>query len=110
MNFRISISQRAKRDIREITAWIKERSSKGALSWLDALEESLEQLQKVAASSGAAPEADDFDVNLRQHLFRTRRGNTYRLVFILRDDVVQVLAVRGTGQDFLQQSDIEFSD
>ena len=36
--------------------------------------------------------------------------NTYRLVFILREDVVHILAVRGTGQDLLQLGDIKFPD
>ena len=108
MSFRVSLSQRAKRDIREIATWIKRRSSKGALSWLAALEKALGQLKKTAASSGPAPEADDFELDLRQCLFKTRRGNTYRLVFILRDNLVHILAVRGTGQDLLQRDDIEF--
>ena len=90
--------------------WIKERSSKGALSWLDTLEKTLRELQTRAVSCGPATEADDFDVDLRQRLFKTRRGNTYRLVFILREDVVHILAVRGTGQDLLQRGDIRFPD
>ena len=107
MTFRVSISERAKRDIREILAWIGARSSKGAVSWLNALENSLNQLPKTATSCVAAAEADDFGVDMRQRLFKTRRGNTYRLVLLLRDEIVHLLAVRGAGQDLLQQTDID---
>ena len=90
--------------------WIKERSSKGALRWLDTLEKTLRERQSRAVSCGPATEADDFDVDLRQRLFKTRRGNTYRLVFILREDVVHILAVRRTRQDRLQLGDIIYPD
>lgn len=110
MNFRVSISQSAKRDIREIVEWIRVRSTKGARSWVEALEKTLNQLSTDAATSEPAPEADELGLELQQRLFKTRRGNTYRFVFIIRVDEVHILAVRGTGQDLLQPSDIEFTE
>lgn len=110
MNFRVSISRRAKCDIREIVEWIRVRSSKGALAWLDALESNLSHISSDAPSSTPAAEADDLGLDLRQRLFKTRRGNSYRLVFIIRKDIVHVLAVRGTGQDLLQWADIEIPE
>ena len=110
MSFRVQFSNRAKRDVREIASWIKSRSSKGAISWLNALEMSVTELSKNAMSSTPAPEVEDVGIDLRQRLFKTRRGNTYRLVFIIREKDIQVLTVRGTGQDLLTQSDLDISE
>ena len=110
MNPQVFITQRAKRDIREIVTWIKARSLKGAKSWLAVLEKTLGQLPKSAASSAAAVESNDFGLDMRQRLFKTRRGNTYRLVFTLHNGIVHILAVRGAGQDLLQQNEIEIPE
>jgi plasmid stabilization system protein ParE len=107
MSLRVRISRRAERDIREIQDWIKARSIDGARNWLDALDQALAKLPRHATSSAAAAEADDLGIDLRQRLFKTRRGRSYRLLFVVRDETVQVLSVRGPGQDWLRQDDIE---
>ena len=35
---------------------------------------------------------------VRQFLFKTRRGRTYRAVYVIMDDEVRILRVRGPGQ------------
>lgn len=107
MSWQARFTQRAKRDIHEIHAWIRSISSKGAEAWLIALETSIGHLSEFADSSAIAPEADDLGIDLKQRLFKTRRGHSYRLLFIIRDGTVHVLAVRGMGQDLLQEEDIE---
>jgi len=103
----IKFSQRAKRDIHEIQAWIKSRSVKGAATWLAALEKCISHLSEFAASSAAAPEADDLGIHLLQRMFKTRRGNSYRLLFIICAETVHILALRGMGQDLLHDGDID---
>ena len=55
-------------------------------------------------------EADDFGIDLRQSLFRTRRGRLYRLLFVIRGDVVHLAAVRGPGQEMVSADDLELSE
>lgn len=105
MSVSVLLTQRAEREIREIRDWIRARSPAGASSWLDALEDAFAQLRQRTASSSPALEADDLALDLRQLTFKTRRGNPYRLVFIVRDDSVYVVAVRGAGQDLLRPDD-----
>lgn len=45
-----------------------------------------------------APEAEDIGEEIRQTLFRTRAGRTYRVLFIIVGDEVRVLRIRGAGQ------------
>jgi len=110
MSRRAKLTCRAERDVRTIQAWLVERSHRGALRWLDALQAALDQLSGDAASNPAAPEADDLGLDLRQRLFKTRRGHVYRLVFLIRDQSVDVLAVRGAGQDFLSADELELPE
>jgi len=110
MNRRAKLSRRAERDVRAIQTWLVERSRAGALRWLDALQAVLDQLPATASSCPVAPEADDLGLDLRQKLFKTRRGHVYRLVFVIREDSVEILAVRGTGQDFLAAEELELPE
>lgn len=107
MTYRVTLSRRAERDIRTIRDWIKARSVSGASRWLDVLEDALLQLPLVAATCVAAVEAVEIGLDLRQRIFKTRRGHPYRLVFLIRNETIQVLAVRGSGQDLLQPDDID---
>lgn len=110
MSLQVEFSQRAKRDVSEIQAWIKSRSPKGAATWLAALEKGISYLSEFAVSSAAAPEANDPGIDLKQRMFKTRRGNSYRLLFIIRAETVHILAVRGMGQDLLHDGDIEIPE
>ena len=110
MSLLVKFSQRAKRDIHEIQTWIKSRSTKGAATWLSAIEKSIQHLSVFAASSATAPEADDPGIDLKQRMFKTRRGNSYRLLFIIRAETVHILVVRGMGQDLLHDEDIEIPE
>jgi hypothetical protein len=40
-------------------------------------------------------------------IFRTRRGRTYRALFVIRGDIVQILCVRGPGEKPVKPEDIE---
>ena len=110
MSLQVQFSQRAKRDVREIQSWIKGRSSQGAANWLASLERAVIQLTEFAVSSPAAPEADEIGVDLKQRMFKTRRGNSFRLLFIVRGDTVHILAVRGAGQNLVSDDNIEIPE
>ena len=109
-SFDVCFSNEAEDNIRTIKDWIAERSPQGAGKWIEALSQAAARLADSADCFGLAPEASAFDNELRQIIFKTRRGNTYRALFVIRQNVAHVLSVRGTGQDLLQPGDIEVPD
>lgn len=98
MKFRVRTLRRAEADIRSIARYIHERSSAGAAAWLTAVDQVCSHLSEFADGCGEAEENAHFELDVRQALFKTRRGRIYRLVFTIDDDEVRVLRVRGPGQ------------
>ena len=66
----------------------------------------IDQLGEYADTYPAALERSDSAIPLKEALFRTRRGNTYRAVFTIVQDEVRILRVRGPGQPPLQDDEI----
>lgn len=56
------------------------------------------RLEEQASSCGPAHEHDDCELDVRQALFKTRRGRVYRALFFLEGRDVFILRVRGPGQ------------
>lgn len=110
MTLRVRVSQRGEQDADDIFLWIASRSRDGALRWYETYLSVLQELPEEAESSASASEADDLGWDLRQKLFKTRRGNVYRLVFLIRDATIHILSVRGAGQDLLQRSDLDLPE
>jgi plasmid stabilization system protein ParE len=98
MNFRVTVLRRADADAVQIVNWIGKRSPQGAEAWVDAYEQMLARLEERADSCGRAYEDDEFELPLRETLFRTRHGATYRAVFTVAGDQVRILRIRGPGQ------------
>lgn len=109
MRCRVVTHARARRDVRSIIAWLHDRSRSGAVSWFGAYEAAIRRLALNAAGCSRLDEADAFPGrDLRQFLFKTRRGRVDRGVFELSGDVVRVLRVIGPGQDSLSAEDLDF--
>lgn len=100
--FRITIQPEAERNISAIVARIAERSRQGARRWREALAKALDRLRREADSLPLAPEAGRFDTEVRDLLFKTRRGLAYRILFTVESDEVHILFVRGPGQDLVE--------
>jgi hypothetical protein len=107
MNFIVRELPKATDDVNGIFCWLQKRSPAGALSWLDAYDGMIERLKTSAASVGLAPESAQCDVEVRQALFKTARGRTYRALFMIEDDEVFILRVRGPGQAPVKPKDIK---
>ena len=107
MTYRVQPTAQAEADIDRIFAWLSERSPEGARRWYEAFWDAAERLKKAPLSCGIAPESDDFGEELRHMLFGTKRGRTYRAMFVIRGDVVQILCVRGPGERPVKPEDIE---
>ena len=89
---------KAKADKRSIVEWIRERSPAGATAWLNAYDRAVEQLTNRADSYAEAHENTDLLLDVRQILFKTRRGRVYRALFVIEATTVYILRVRGPGQ------------
>jgi plasmid stabilization system protein ParE len=105
MNFTVELSNKAHRDARKIKRWIARRSHDGAKRWLGALDSAVDKLEIAADIYDLAPESDALDMDIRQIVFQTRRGNPYRALFTIRGTRVVVLAVRGKGQPYVTTED-----
>lgn len=96
--FQVHELGRAQDDVRSIAGWLAERSPQGAAAWLRAYDELTERLERQAPSFGPAHENDDCEFDVRQALFKTRRGRVYRALFFIEGQDVYILRVRGPGQ------------
>ena len=106
MTYHVVALRRADADIKHISRWIADRSLAGADAWLDAYEQLLARLAEQADSCSVAPEDVGGDISLKQALFGTRHGRTYRAVFTIVGDQVRILRIRGPGQPPLRDDEL----
>ena len=106
MAFKIVLLRRAQSDVDVIYGWIAKRSKSGASRWYSAFLDATAALQRAPDACAAAPEDRRFRLNLRQRLFKTPRGRTYRIIFLIANKQVRVLRVRGPGQPPLRAKDL----
>jgi plasmid stabilization system protein ParE len=107
VSYRIVIFRRARNDAQVIFDWIAEKSRPGALSWNSAMQAAIRRLKSNPQSFSLAEESDAItEYELRQVLFKTRRGRTYRAVFVVVGGEVHILRIRGPGQSLLSDDDL----
>lgn len=110
MKFTVNALRAAQRDYHEILEYIAARSKTGAVAWAKAFDKALAYLEENASSCPLAAENEYVDVEVRETLFKTRRGLIYRVLFTIRDNTVFILHVRGPGQDFIASKEIRAPD
>ncbi len=103
---RVVTLPQAEADICVIFDYLYARSPQGAVAWLDAYDRAQVRLSLHADGCPLVDEYEYFDIEVRQSLFRTRRGRPYRLLFVIVDDEVRILRVRGPGQPDLTDNDL----
>lgn len=106
MTYDVAILPTARSDLRRILHWIGRRSPRGAARLLVAFENRLRELGERPASFGLAPESAHVGREIREFFFKTPRGQRYRGVFHILGETVEVLHVRGPGQDLLAQDEL----
>lgn len=106
MSRTVRIAERARADVDSIFAWIAPRSVQGAISWYLAFRRAVGRVGDAPESFPEAAESHRLQRQLRQALFKTRRGRTYRIVFQVTDTEVLILRVRGPGQAPLRARDL----
>ncbi len=106
MKFTIKVHSRAYSDARTIFRWLRRKSPAGATAWFESYLAKLDLLSEIADSSSNAPEAASLKIDLRQSLFKTRRGHNYRLLFSFDGETVNILRVRAPGQRPVRRRDL----
>ncbi len=106
MSHRVSVHSKAVSDVETIADYIAERSVQGMYSWLDAYQRMQTELSESPFAHGLAPEDAVLQRGLRQILFSTRTGLTYRALFIVDGESITILRVRGPGQEILTSDDL----
>lgn len=107
MKLQLVILPRAERDLEAIFCYIAERNSKGALRWLEAFKTASARTVDFPESHALAPEHHDSDREIRHFFFRTKRGHIYRGLFVIVEDELRVLRIRGKGQPPLTHDELE---
>jgi hypothetical protein len=79
----------------------------GAARWYGAFLAAARDLSDSPERHALAPESEVLDRQVRQRFFKTRRGRTYRILFVVAADEVRVLRVRGPGQPPISAKDLE---
>lgn len=98
---------RADADIERIFVWLAKRSPQGAATWYAAFSIAIGRIVDKPMSFAVAAEAlPRWNRDIRQALFKTSRGNRYRIVFELIDAEIRILRVRGPGQPRLRRRDL----
>ena len=106
MSRTLRIVERARTDVDGIFNWLVHRSVRGAISWYLAFGRAVEKIAASPESFAEAPESRPLGRQLRQALFKTRRGRIYRIVFELSDAEMILLRVRGPGQPRLRRREL----
>ena len=105
--YSLFILPRAEDDLAEIYAWLCKRTVMGAKRWFLAFELALERVSVSPLEFGATKEAARLQKPIRQVLFKTPKGRTYRAVFLVSEDRIYVLRIRGPGQPPLANDEFE---
>jgi plasmid stabilization system protein ParE len=106
MSYTLSVLHRARADIDETRAWIARHSPQGAARWYSVLRKNINELRSRPHQFGLAPESAELGIEIRQRLFKTRRGRLYRVLYTIVGKEVRVLRVRGSGQAPVTVEDI----
>jgi hypothetical protein len=106
MRFSVRELRTAKADKRQIFEWLYGQSRAGASAWLAAYDAMIERLENGADTFGEACENADLDMDVKQALFKTRKGRISRALFIVEAYEVFVIRVRGPGQAPVSPTDI----
>jgi plasmid stabilization system protein ParE len=99
------IVERARANVDNIFNWLVTRSVK--VQSLGTWRLIVERIASAPETDAEAAESDQLGRPLKQSLFKTRRGRTYRIVFQVDQGEIIILRVRGPGQAPLRNRDLE---
>ncbi len=113
MRFRVKLFRTATREVDQILDWLirRQKAPEGAKAWFRAYEDAIARLRLTADQQSLAPEDELVDFEIRQMLFKTRRGRQYyRIIFTIVGNQARVLHVRSPGQDLVPAEKLVLGD
>jgi len=110
MSYHVSLTPLAETDLDTVLDYIQQRSPQGAQTWFLKWHDVLDLLRQSPESQPLAPENPDHDETIYNVIFKTRFGNPYRCLFLIRSDIVHVLHLRGYGQNILEADELRLPD
>lgn len=105
MKYRVLIQPTAKAELGEAHRWYFNESPAAAARWLDTLLQTIDTLSTQPERCALAPENDAFDETIRQLLHGKKRG-VYRILFMVKDDAVEILHIRHSARSHLDPDEI----
>jgi plasmid stabilization system protein ParE len=106
VSYVVNILPRAERDLYECHAWIASFSEDAARRWYTAFNESLDRVCRGPLSYALAPEAARLKAPIRVFVFFANSARRYHGLFVVQENEIQVLRVRGPGQPPVQSDEI----
>jgi plasmid stabilization system protein ParE len=107
MSYRVVLTARAEADLDRIYGRLAQGSPEGAARWYESFWSATERLKTQPFLCNLAHEHDRFQEEVRHLLFGTKRGRTYRALFVVRANSVIIVAVRWPGERPLRPSDVD---
>jgi len=101
MKYRVEITAEAEAEIKEAYLWIFGDSPANAARWRRGLLETVRSLSQQPTRCQLAPESEFFKQEIRQLLYG-KRGNVYRVLFVIEEKAVSILHIRHAAREFLQ--------
>jgi plasmid stabilization system protein ParE len=98
MKYALRITREAVTDANAIYDWLAQSSPTGAVRWFDAFLDAPTSVSRDPLACTSAHEGPNLRIDIRERLFRTRRGKAYRLLFTVTGSQVRILRVRAPGQ------------
>ncbi len=106
MKYTVRVTVSAQKDADAAYLWLAERTIH-AVRWLDGLEKAIEDLSDLPTRWPLARESREFDEPVRQLLYG-KSPHVYRVLFVVRADVVHVLHVRHGARQAMKGSEVVF--
>lgn len=105
MKYQVTVLPEADENVDRIYLSIAKRSPEGARRWYLRFLDVITSLTENPQPHGFAPENAFVEPEIRQVVFKTKHGLPYRALFRIVETDVQILHVRGPGQDLLSRED-----
>ncbi|NEQ37381.1 MAG: type II toxin-antitoxin system RelE/ParE family toxin [Okeania sp. SIO3I5] len=101
MIFQVEISPSALSDAENVFLWIQQQNLQKASEWYNGFVDAILSLETFPNRCTIAPESADVGREIRQLIY-----NKHRILFVVKEQVVQVLRVRHTAQDSISIDDL----
>lgn len=94
MGYKVSLTDRALRDLDKILEWLAdENTGEAGQRWFSRLQQAISSLSEMPGRCASAPETEQFPFHVQQLVYG-QRPHQYRVLFLVDGDEVVILHVR----------------